>query len=326
MKPVLSRLLPLASLTLSVALTAASLPTFAAESNKDVTLKTSKVRDNIYMIEGANGFAGGNVAVSVGDDGLLVVDSLLKNMTDKLKTSLAKISNSELRYLLNTHVHGDHTGGNIKIGQHTPIIAHDNVRKRISQPHTNKSGTSPAAPESAWPVLTFNDSMTLYFNDDTVQLQHYPNGHTDGDSIIYFVKANVLHMGDEFFNGNFPYVDLSRGGSIVGLSKTIDKIVAKMPKDVLIIPGHGPLADLDDLREYQQMLQHSITTVRQGISAGKTLAQMQKAGLDKKWLSYGNGFISSDTHINATYLSIKMSGDFREVKKAHKHQESTHHH
>lgn len=296
-----------------------SLPALAQD--EEVALKTTKVRDNIYMIEGANGFAGGNVAVSVGDDGVLVVDSLLKNMTDKLSRSLAKLSSSELRYLLNTHAHGDHTGGNANFSTTAAIIAHDNVRKRMSQPYTNKNGTRAASSIEALPILTFNDAMTVHFNQDTVQLKHYSSGHTDGDSIIYFVKANVLHMGDDFFKGNFPYIDLGRGGSIAGLTQTIGKVIAQAPQDVLIIPGHGALANLKELTEYYEMLQHSIKTVSGAIKAGKTLEQMQAVGLGKRWTSYGSGFISEKEHIKVTYLSLQQTPSLKD-----KHHGGEHHH
>lgn len=305
-------------LTVGLALLAISVTSVTAE----VTLKTTKVRDNIYMIEGVNGFAGGNVAASVGTDGILVVDSLLNGKTEQLMESLAKLSDTKTppRYLLNTHWHGDHTGGNAALSGETPVIAHDNVRKRMMKDQKNYFGASPASPQAAWPVLTFNDQMTLYFNDEVVKLKHYPTGHTDGDSMIYFVKANVLHMGDEYFKGIYPFVDLTTGGSVVGLARNIAKVLNEMPKDVLIIPGHGTLSNLTELKAYHQMLETSIKVVKQGIKQGLSLADIQKKGLGEALASWGKGFIPEKDWISFTHGSITQ-------QFSHSHGSSkTHHH
>lgn len=315
-RPSFAKLFSAISAGVLLALSVASLPSFAAEE-KEVTLKTTKVRDNIYMIEGVNGFAGGNVAVSVGEDGVLVIDSLLHSMTDKLSASLAKITSNPVGYLLNTHWHGDHVGGNAKFNGKAAVIAHDNVRKRLKA--ANKEGLG----KPTWPVLTFNDAMTVHFNGDTIKVQHYPSGHTDGDSIIYFEKANVLHMGDDYFNGIFPYVDLKSGGNAVTLASTIGIIIDKMPKDVKIIPGHGALATLDDLKGYHQMLQSSINTVKQGVKSGKSLAEIKKAGLDKSLAAWGGGFIPEPNWIEAIHLSLKQAGS---ETSSHDHGDGKHHH
>lgn len=298
----------------------------------EVSLKTTQVSDNIYMISGVNGFAGGNVAVSIGIDGILVIDSLVNGRTGQLEASLADIvkgrkgkgrkhSNDKMRYLLNTHWHGDHTGGNAKLSKKVPIIAHDNVRKYLQHDQHNYFGPSPAAPKEAWPVMTFNDQMTLYFNQDTIVLQHYPSGHTDGDAMIYFADAKVLHMGDHYFKGIFPFVDLTTGGNVVGMAKNIEKAIAKMPADVVIIPGHGDIANLTDLKGYSAMLNTSIERVSQEIADGLSLAQIQQKGLGKDMARWGKGFIPEKDWIEFTYLSIKRQG------QQHSHKMGvTHHH
>ena len=288
----------------------------------EVTLKTTKVRNNVYMIEGVNGFVGGNVAASVGEDGVLLVDSLLNGRTGQLNQALGKLGATKTRYLLNTHWHGDHTGGNAKLSEQAAIIAHDNVRKRLKTDNKNYFGESKAAPESAWPVLTFDSQMTVHFNGDAVKLQHYPNGHTDGDAMIYFKQANVLHMGDEYFNGMFPFVDLSTGGNVVGLAANINRVIEQMPANVLIIPGHGALANMKDLKAYRDMLEYSIKTVEAGISAGMNLTAIQKKGLGEKVSAWGKGFIPEKDWIEFTYQSLKNP----DKSAGHSHGGSRHHH
>jgi glyoxylase-like metal-dependent hydrolase (beta-lactamase superfamily II) len=288
----------------------------------ETTLKISKIRNNVYMIEGVNGFVGGNVAVSIGEDGVLLVDSLVDGRTGQLNQTLSKLGATKTRYLLNTHWHGDHTGGNAKLSEQATIIAHDNVRKYLQQDNKNYFGESKAAPAAAWPVLTFDSQMTVHFNDDVIKLKHYPNGHTNGDAMVYFKKANVLHMGDEFFKGIFPFVDLSTGGSVVGLTANINRVIKQMPADVLIIPGHGTLANIEDLKVYRDMLEHSIKTVKAGIAAGMDLAAIQHKGLGQKMIVWSKGFIPEKDWIEFTYLSLQQ----QDGKSGHSHGGKRHHH
>lgn len=296
-----------------------ALSAMAVNANQ-MKLSSAQVRGNVYMIQGA----GGNVAASIGNDGIVVVDSFVKGVTTKLIEQLTTLQpKGELKYLLNTHWHGDHTGGNAVLSKQVPVIAHDNVRPRLMVDQKNYFGAKPAAPKEAWPVLTFNDAMTVHFNGETIKLQHYPNGHTDGDSVIYFAKANVLHMGDNYFQGMFPFVDLTTGGSVVGLAQNIGKIIQSMPKDVLIIPGHGKLSNINELKAYHQMLKTSINVVEQGIKQGLTFEQIQQKGLGESVSEYAKGFIPEKDWIAFTYDSIKAQMG---LKTAHSHGGRAHHH
>ena len=192
-----------------------------------VEIKAQKVSGNVYMLEGA----GGNIGVSVGDDGILIVDDQYAPLADKIKAALKGIADKKLRFILNTHWHGDHTGGNVVFGPEAPIIAHDNVRKRMSTEQKSEifKRTTPAAPKEALPVVTFNQNLTVHFNGEEIRAIHYPHGHTDGDSVIFFTSSNVVHLGDDFFAGRFPFVDLDSGGNVEGLTKNIGEIIEKIP-------------------------------------------------------------------------------------------------
>jgi cyclase len=267
-----------------------------------VEIKVTKVAGNVYMLEGA----GGNIGVSVGDDGLLIVDDQFAPLADKIRAALKGIADKKLRFILNTHWHGDHTGGNIAFGPEAPIIAHDNVRKRLAteQKSTVFNTTTPPSPKEALPVITFNDSLSVHFNGEDIRAIHYPQGHTDGDSVIFFSASNVVHLGDDFFAGRFPFVDLESGGSVEGLVKNIGQIIEKIPPGAKLIPGHGPISTLDDLKSYHRMLQQTTEIVRQKIAAGKTLDQIKTEGLPAEWAPWGTGFIKTDRWVETIYKSL----------------------
>ncbi len=192
------------------------------------------------MLQGA----GGNIGVSVGPDGILIVDDQYAPLADKIKAALKTLGEGKLKFVLNTHWHGDHTGGNAAFGPEAPVIAHENVRKRMATTQTNEffKSTTPASPKEALPVITFGHSVSIHFNGEEIRAIHFPTGHTDGDSIIYFTTSNVIHMGDHFFTGRFPFVDLDSGGDVEGFTKNVGDVIAKLPAGVKIIPGHGPLS------------------------------------------------------------------------------------
>lgn len=267
-----------------------------------VQIKATKVNGNVYMLEGA----GGNIGVSVGDDGLLIVDDQFAPLADKIRAALKGIADKKLRFILNTHWHGDHTGGNIAFGPEAPIIAHDNVRKRLAteQKSTVFNTTTPASPKEALPVITFNQTLTVWFNGEEIRAVHYPQGHTDGDSVIFFSASNVVHLGDDFFAGRFPFVDLESGGTVEGLIRNIGELVGKIPADAKLIPGHGPISTLDDLKSYHRMLQQTTEIVRQKIAAGKTLDQIKSEGLPAEWAPWGAGFIKTDRWVETIYKSL----------------------
>lgn len=269
-----------------------------------VSLKTTPVAGNIYMLEGVNGFAGGNMGVSVGRDGILLIDDQLAPMSEKIRESLKALGGGELRFILNTHWHSDHTGGNVNFAKDATIIAHANVRKRLMTTSTTMFSTVPPLPEEAWPVITFDESLTIHFNGEAISIFHHPKGHTDGDSVIYFPRSKVVHMGDHFFVGIFPFIDMENGGNVIGYSQNIANILKQLPDDVHLIPGHGPLATKKELQDFHEMLVTSITHVKQGIVSGLSLAEIQEKGLPAELDAWENGFIDADTWIGFVFQSI----------------------
>jgi glyoxylase-like metal-dependent hydrolase (beta-lactamase superfamily II) len=277
----------------------------AAQAQTDfskVQMKATKVAGNVYMLEGA----GGNIGVSVGDDGLLIVDDQFAPLADKIRAALKGLADKKLRFILNTHWHGDHTGGNVVFGPAAKITAHDNVRTRLAteQKSTVFNSTTPASPKEALPVITFDQSLSVHFNGEDIRAIHFPHGHTDGDSVIFFSASNVVHLGDDFFAGRFPFVDLESGGSVEGLVKNIGELVNKIPADAKLIPGHGPISTLDDLKSYHRMLQQTTEIVRGKITAGKTLDQIKTEGLPDEWKPWGTGFIKTDRWVETIYKSL----------------------
>lgn len=267
-----------------------------------VEIKVTKVAGNVYMLEGA----GGNIGVSVGDDGILIVDDQFAPLADKIRAALKGIADKKLRFILNTHWHGDHTGGNVAFGPEAPVIAHDNVRKRMAVEQKSEvfKRTTPASPKEALPVITFNQNLTVHFNGEEIRAIHFPQGHTDGDSVIFFAGSNVVHLGDDFFAGRFPFVDLESGGSVEGLTKNIGEIITKIPAGAKLIPGHGPLSGIEDLMNYHNMLVTTSDIVRAKIKAGKTLEQIKSEGLPDTWKSWGSGFIKTDVWLETIYRSL----------------------
>jgi cyclase len=267
-----------------------------------VEIKATKVAGNIHMLEGA----GGNIGVSVGQDGILIVDDQFAPLADKIKAALKSLGEGKLKFVLNTHWHGDHTGGNAVLGREAPVIAHENVRKRLSTEQKSEffKRTTPASPKEALPVITFGQSLSVHFNGEEIRVIHFPQGHTDGDSVIFFTSSNVVHMGDDFFAGRFPFVDLESGGTVEGLIKNIGEILAKLPADVKIIPGHGAISTVEDLKLYHRMLIETTDVVRKKSAAGTTLDQIKAEGLPEEWKSWGTGFIKTDLWIETIYRSL----------------------
>lgn len=279
--------------------------TCGAQAQQDfskVEIKVTKVSGNVYMLEGA----GGNIGVSVGPDGILIVDDQFAPLADKIKTALKSLGTGRLKFILNTHWHGDHTGGNVVFGPEAPVIAQTNVRKRMSTEQRSEffKNTTPPSPKEALPVITFDDSLSVHFNGEEIRVIHFPQGHTDGDSVIFFTASNVVHLGDDFFSGGFPFVDLESGGSVQGLAKNIGEIIPKLPPDVKLIPGHGPLSTVDDLRAYQRMLIETTDIVRKKMVAGKTLEEIKTEGLPEEWKRWGAGFIKTDQWLEIVYKSL----------------------
>jgi glyoxylase-like metal-dependent hydrolase (beta-lactamase superfamily II) len=270
---------------------------FAQRDFSKVEVKSSHVAGNVYVLIGA----GGNIGVSVGDDGIVMIDDQYAPLAPKIEVALRLITPKPVRFILNTHYHGDHTGGNEQFGKSAPIVAHENVRKRLAAGTTVHGEAVPPAAPGALPVLTFNDSVTIHLNGEDIRAVHMAHGHTDGDAVIWFTKSNVVHMGDQFFNGSFPFVDRENGGSVRGLIANIDKVLETVPDDAKVIPGHGPLSDKNGLRAFVAMLRGTAAAIESGIAAGKTLEQLKAEKVLAPWDSWGKGFIKSDTWIETLH-------------------------
>ncbi len=248
---------------------------YAADDDKykDVVIKTIEVRDGIYMLMGA----GGNIGVSVGEDGVFLIDDQFAPLTEKIVAAVAKLSDQSIKFLINTHWHYDHTGGNENLGkQNVLIIAHDNVHKRMSVDTEIKAfGTTvPASPKVALPVITFNDTVTFRLNGEEIHVLHQSHAHTDGDSIVHFKGANVIHTGDVWFNGLYPFIDTSSEGSIDGVIRTVKHILTMANEQTKIIPGHVPLANKKDLHGYLKMLTTVRSRMQKLIDEGKSLDEI----------------------------------------------------
>ncbi|HUP49240.1 MAG TPA: MBL fold metallo-hydrolase [Thermoanaerobaculia bacterium] len=279
------------------ALAVLALPLIAQRNFDEVKIETTKVAGSVYMLTGA----GGNIGVSVGEDGIVIVDDQFAPLAPKIKAALAAITDRPIQFVLNTHYHGDHTGGNEIFGREAPIIAHDNVRQRLAAGTTARGHKTPPAPKGALPVVTFDSTLTIHVNGEQVRAIHSPHAHTDGDSIIWFTRSNVVHMGDNFFNGRFPYIDVDNGGSARGLIHSIDRVLSTVPDDAKIIPGHGPLADKAALRRYSEMLAGTYGAVDAAVRAGKTLDQMKREKVLGPWEEWDGGFISSDAFLTTLH-------------------------
>lgn len=269
------------------------------ENRQDVTVKVTKVSGNVYMLQGR----GGNIGAVVGPEGILIVDDDYKTVSEKLRDALKELGSATPKFILNTHWHGDHTEGNYFFGKDSIIIAHANVRKRLMDPPMIFGTKTPAYPSFALPIVTYETAATLHINGEDVKLVHYPSGHTDGDSVVFFKNANVVHLGDDFFVGRFPFVDLDSGGSVEGLANNIATLIKTLPPDAKLIPGHGPLATLDDLKAYHQIIVESSKIVTDAMKKKKSLDQIKKAGLPEKFKSAGSGFIKTDAWIEIVYRS-----------------------
>lgn len=274
--------------------------TWAQQDFSRVTIRTTHVAGNVYMLIGR----GGNIGVSAGPDGMLIVDDQFAPLADKIRAALSELNPGSLRFILNTHWHRDHTGGNEVFGPQAPIIAHTNVRKRLMTRQQVFGRVIEPAPPQAWPVITFDHSVTVHFNGEDIRVIHYPHSHTDGDAVVFFTSSNVVHMGDLFFADMFPFVDVDSGGDVVTLATNIETIIKDLPPDVKIIPGHGRLATLDDLRRYHRMLVETTRIVRERMAAGQSLEQMQQAGLPEEWASWSKSFIPTDRWIEIVFRSL----------------------
>src|SRR5580693_6165944 len=290
------------------------LPLSARAQDQDfskVQIKVTKVSGNIYMLEGE----GGNIAASVGEDGIVIVDDQFAPLAEKIQAALKdlKITDKPVRFVINTHYHGDHTGGNVPFSDAgSTLIAQDNVRKRLESGGTAGNGGSvkmeaKPAPKAALPIITFEHDVTVHLNGEDIRALHFPSGHTDGDSIIFFPKNNVVHMGDDFVRYGFPFIDVASGGSVQGMIAAMEKATAQLPADVKVIPGHGALSNLDDVRAFTKMLKETSAVVESALKAHKTLDQMKQEKILEPWREKWapeKAFINADAFIETLFNSL----------------------
>ena len=268
-----------------------------------VEIKTEKAAGSVYVLFGA----GGNIGVSAGPDGVLIVDDQFAPLADKIRAALKPLSPGQLRFVLNTHFHFDHTHANPVFGREALIVAHANVRRRLAADTVVLGTTYKALPKEGLPVVTYDTTVSLHFNGEEIRVVHFPAGHTDGDSVVFFTSSNVIHMGDDFFAARFPFVDIDNGGSVEGLTRNIAEVIAKAPAGVKIIPGHGPLSTVEDLRAYHSMLVETTDLVRTRLRSGRTLEQAKAEGLPDKWKDWGSGFINTQQWIEIVYRSLQQN-------------------
>lgn len=267
----------------------AGFSTATAQDMDKVEIKTEKVSGNIYVLFGA----GGNIGVSVGADGVYIVDDQFAPLTEKIKAAITALSDKPIRFAINTHFHGDHTSGNENLGKDgTVIVAHDNVRVRMSEGSFVKAFNMRTPPQTGHPlpVVTFNDQVGLHLNGEQARMHHVSNAHTDGDSIVHFEGSNVVHMGDIFFKGSFPFIDVGNGGSVDGVIAAASKVLSMIDDDTRIIPGHGPVTDKAGLTAYRDMLATVRGRVAEMKAAGKNLEEVQAANPVEEFVEANGGF------------------------------------
>jgi cyclase len=268
-----------------------------------VEVKVVPVAGNVYMLVGS----GGNIGVSVGDDGTILVDDQYAPLTDKIVAAIQTITPDPARFIINTHFHGDHTGGNENFGKRGSIItAQENVRRRMSSEQTRKvlrQDTVPAAPPDALPKITFVDEVTFHWNGDTIRAFHVDNAHTDGDSIIHFTNADVFHMGDTFFMGRYPFIDVDFGGNVNGIIAAADAVLSLAKPTTKLIPGHGDLATPADLKSYRDMLSDIRKRVQDLIDEGKTVDEVVAA---KPAAQYNAKFGENEDFVRSIFYSLTL--------------------
>jgi len=272
-----------------------------------VEIKASRVSGSVYMLQGA----GGNIGASVGEDGIAIVDDQFAPLAEKIAAALKAlgVTDRPVRFVLNTHYHGDHTGGNAPFGRTSTVIAHDNVRKRLETGGAGGNGGSvrfenEPAGKPALPVITFSEDVTIHLNGEEIQALHFPAGHTDGDAIVFFKGSRVVHMGDMFVRYGFPFIDVLSGGSVDGMIEACEKVIKMVPADVKVIPGHGEVATLDDVREFIRMLEETTAVVQKALKAGKTLDQMKQQKILDPWKKWSGQFIDTDGFIDTLHASL----------------------
>jgi glyoxylase-like metal-dependent hydrolase (beta-lactamase superfamily II) len=260
-----------------------------------VEIQATKIAGSVYMLAGHDdlkAFSGGNIGVSVGEDGVFMVDAKYVQLSDKIKAVLKKLGGESPKYIVNTHVHGDHVNGNAAFTPEATVVAHTNIKKRMAD-----------KPKDIWPTITFDQSLSFHMNGEEIKVLHYPEGHTDGDAIIYFTGSNVIHLGDHWFAGLFPFVDLNSGGTVQGYIANIKKVLEEVNSDAKLIPGHGTFTSVSDLKKDLRMLEETTALVTKKMKDGKSLDQIKEEGLSDEWATYSWNFITAARWIETIYNS-----------------------
>lgn len=265
----------------------------SAQDFSQVEVVAQKAAGDVYMLTGA----GGNIGVLATNKGLLLVDDQFQGLAEKIEKSMKSVSGQPLKYVVNTHYHGDHTGSNSYFSHKAPIFAHENVRARLSSKAEHKA--------DSLPVVTYQQGVKIHLENEEIQLTHYPSGHTDGDTVVYFKNANVLHTGDLFFQGRFPYVDLDGGGSVTGYLANVEQIIESSPDDVVIIPGHGKMTNKADYQAFAKMMRYSIDLVSTALKAGKTEQEILTKGIGEQYKSLAWEFISEEFWLKTLIRDLK---------------------
>lgn len=290
-------------IALPLAFTSLLLIAWNHASTQEVKMVAQEVSGPVHMVEGR----GGNLGVSIGEDGLLLIDDQFANLAPQIQEALDKIAadagfeSGVPRFLINTHFHGDHTGGNAIFGKQATILAHENVRARLMQP-----GQRGAMPKAGLPVVTYAEGISLHFNDEEIRLIHMPHGHTDGDTVVHFTGSNVVHMGDLMFNGRFPYIDMDSGGSVTGYLANIETVLGLTDEDTQFIPGHGALGERADLEGLFEALDFAVSTISEAKESGRTLEEIKASDLLSEYAEWGTGFISTERMIDMVWRELNQ--------------------
>lgn len=266
-----------------------------AQQGEQKDISVQQASGNVYMLHGS----GGNIGVLATSKGLLLVDDKFAPLAKKIEAAMQGIKDQPLKYIVNTHYHGDHTGGNSFFSHKAPIFSHENVRVRL-----NSNGKND---KSALPVVTYKDGITIYLDNEEIQLTHLPLAHTDGDTYVYFKNAKVLHTGDLYFEVGFPYVDLKGGGSVKGYLAAVRHMLDNTPQDVVIIPGHGKLTDKKSLAEFAKMLEFSINKVSKALAAGQSDSEIIRAGIGKEYQHLSWRFITEEKWMKTLVADLKKN-------------------